>query len=258
MAPDRVFLSRLLLDMRSRQVISELASPYEMHRTLMRAFPATDDLGGARAAYGVLFRAESDLKDRVCRVYVQSNVEPDWDVLIDAGYYSASGTSAVDFECKEITGSLQKVRRGQVLAFRLRANPTRRVGREGDPLKGKRVELQREQDQITWLQGKGSGDREGVPGGFELVARREMGAGEDAALLWHLKVQCEGKVKGKKGTPAGGHSTTHLSVLFDGVLRITDVDAFLHTVRDGIGAGKAYGFGLLSLAPMRVGSVKDR
>ena len=36
-------LSRLLLSPRSRQVISEIAYPYEMYLTMMRAFPKVTD-----------------------------------------------------------------------------------------------------------------------------------------------------------------------------------------------------------------------
>ncbi|HKV39599.1 MAG TPA: type I-E CRISPR-associated protein Cas6/Cse3/CasE, partial [Blastocatellia bacterium] len=57
-ATDALYFSRLLLNPRSRQVRSELANPYEMHRTLMRAFPKTtnDAQSTARNEFGVLFR----------------------------------------------------------------------------------------------------------------------------------------------------------------------------------------------------------
>ncbi len=58
----RLYLSRLLLNPLSRQVMGEIAHPYEMHRTLMRAFPkATDETQfKARDEFGVLFRTEMD------------------------------------------------------------------------------------------------------------------------------------------------------------------------------------------------------
>ena len=39
-------------------------------------------------------------------------------------------------------------------------------------------------------------------------------------------------------------------VRFDGVLQVTDVGALVEAVRGGIGPAKAFGFGLLSLAPV--------
>jgi CRISPR system Cascade subunit CasE len=48
-----MFLSRLILDSRDPQDRRDLARPYEMHRTLWRAFP-DDDPGR------VLFRVDTD------------------------------------------------------------------------------------------------------------------------------------------------------------------------------------------------------
>ena len=47
-----------------------------------------------------------------------------------------------------------------------------------------------------------------------------------------------------------GTSITHAAVRFDGVLVVTDRAAFKTTVANGIGSGKAFGLGLLSLAPV--------
>jgi CRISPR system Cascade subunit CasE len=41
------------------------------------------------------------------------------------------------------------------------------------------------------------------------------------------------------------------TVLFEGLLRVTDVERFRTTLASGIGSGKAYGFGLLSIAAPR-------
>lgn len=253
-----IYLSRLLLDMRSRRVLAELAHPYEMHRTLMRAFPAMGDGGAARKECGLLFRADADERRRMVRVYVQSSVEPDWAALSSLNSYFIQDPVGPVFECKEVTQSLEKLREDQVLAFRLRANPTKRVGRDGDPLKGKRVELQREEEQIAWLAAKGQGGREGIPGGFDLLASPIDDVESNCHLLPRVRVQCEGKVIGKKKGVDGVHTMTHLSVLFDGLLRVTNADAFAETIRGGIGSAKACGFGLLSLAPSGTVTVEGR
>jgi CRISPR system Cascade subunit CasE len=39
------------------------------------------------------------------------------------------------------------------------------------------------------------------------------------------------------------------SALFEGLIEVTDVDLFRQALVQGIGSGKAYGFGLLSIAP---------
>ena len=43
----------------------------------------------------------------------------------------------------------------------------------------------------------------------------------------------------------------HFAVCFEGVLKVTDEDLFTETVENGIGSAKGFGFGLLSLAPIK-------
>jgi CRISPR system Cascade subunit CasE len=43
---------------------------------------------------------------------------------------------------------------------------------------------------------------------------------------------------------------TFVSVLFEGRLRVTDPGKFRATLERGVGSAKAYGFGLLSIAPI--------
>lgn len=245
-----LYLSRLMLDVRSRRVDAELAHPYEMHRTLMRAFPkVVGGSGQPREEFGVLFRPDVDQSGGVVNVYVQSYVRPDWSFLDGIGQYVTPGAPTLAYECKDVEHVLRKIEDGQTFAFRLRANPTKRVGRDDDPLKGKRVELQQEDEQIAWLADKGRGGREGVPGGFELLTSRLSDGEGGEMLVPHVRVCREGKFIGLKGGSTNARKTTHLSVIFDGLLRVTEAGAFFDTVRLGIGGGKAYGFGLLSLAP---------
>lgn len=250
-ATNPLFLSRLLLNPRSRQVMSEMAHPYEMHRTLMRAFPtATDDTKSkARDEFGVLFRADIDDQRGVVKVYVQSFIEPDWSFLSDLNDYLFADAEMPEPSYKNIMPAYQKLQNGQLLSFRLRANPTKRIAKDGDQMKGKRVELSREDDQIAWLIRKGQEREKGVPGGFELLMSEVKDTRGEVRLVPRVNVSSEGKQKGRKRDMASGYATTHLAVIFEGILRVTDTDAFLETLIRGIGAGKAFGFGLLSIAP---------
>lgn len=242
-----LYLSRLLLDLRSRQVASEISHPYEMHRTLMRAFPSIEgEEAGARGRFGLLFRVDADERPGLAKLYVQSLVEPDWSYL-GRSHYLAAGQGSTACAYKDIGAVVEGIHEGQTLAFRLRANPTKRVGRDGDLMRGKRVDLRSEEEQIAWLVAKGSGSREGVPGGFELLAVAESQKPD----ILQVRVRSEGNVVSRKQSLGGAHLMTHRAVVFDGHLQVTDSDAFRQTVQGGIGSAKAYGFGLLSLAPPR-------
>lgn len=249
---DHLYLSRLLLDHRSRRVANEILHPYEMHRTLLRAFPALPDdpEEKQRDASGILYRVEEDEQSPIVKVYVQSRLQPDWTVLQGVrGYLYTSGAFPA-MASKDITPAYQGLRSGQLLAFRLRANPTKRVGRPDAPNTGKRVELVREDEQIAWLERKGRGTPLD-PGGFELDHALVRDAEGAVVSVPRVQTTPEGKQFGRKFDAGVPRALVHSAVLFEGALRITDPDAFRKTIARGIGSGKAFGFGLLSLAPRR-------
>lgn len=247
-----LYLSRLILNPRSRQVMSEITHPYEMHRTLMRAFPEVADgtKTKARDEFGVLFRAEHDDGRGIVKVYVQSRIEPNWSILEGLADYLRRDGSVPAYEYKDIMPACLKIRTGQILSFRLRANPTKRIAKDDDKMKGKRVELVREDEQMAWLIRKGEGTGTGVPGGFDLPKKQIRDVRGEIRLVPHVKVSCEGKQRGRKREAAPGHAMTHLAVLFEGLLGVTDKDALVETIVRGIGTGKAFGFGLLSVGPV--------
>jgi CRISPR system Cascade subunit CasE len=142
--------------------------------------------------------------------------------------------------CKFITQNYAAVQRGMTLLFRLRANPTRRVSPRCESEKnprfyGRRVELYREEDQIAWL------GRKAEAHGFRLLAVK---VNRDVP---NLNTIPESKIKGRRSDTE--KSVTFGSVLFEGRLAVTDADRFREVLVQGIGSGKAYGFGLLSIAP---------
>ncbi len=248
-----LFLSRLILNPFSRQVRAELAQSYEMHRTLLRAFPvvpASDVDKSAREKFSVLFRVDQqDSSDRVT-LYVQSSVPPDWSFLDALPDYLLRERGLTNPASKNVLRPYNKLQEGEVLSFRLRANPTKRIAKDGDPLKGKRVELTREEDQIDWLIRKGKEREKGKPGGFELLMKEVKDRNGEIRKVPSVNVRVEGRQTGRKSEGERRHELTHLAVRFDGVLRITDAGAFRETLGRGLGPGKAFGFGLLSVAPL--------
>ena len=207
-----MYLSLLKLNPRSRKAVVEAFRPYELHRSLMRAFPKRECDGPGR----VLVRLDMDREDSGMSLLVQSENKPDWTAL----------SSVADFlleepKCKHLEPTFSP---GQLLYFRLRANPT--VKRNG-----KRLGIIRENDQIDWL------NRKGEEGGFNVVS---------------VTVMSEGIARDKMTDSAqSGHDLSLLSVRFEGVLRVVEAMVFRRTLECGIGSGKGLGFGLLSVAPIR-------
>jgi len=206
-----MFLSELHLNPRSRDARRDLASPYEMHRTLKRAFP-----DGEPEENRLLFRLEGAADEGASRVLVQCAVaEPDWTHLPEDYCRLVMGP-------KRIAPALAA---GMICAFRLHANPT--VKR-----RKKRFGLMKEEEHLEWLQRKGS------QGGFTLV--QANAATYQLGGRWHGPPSREKKA-----------SIPHFGVRFDGLLRVDDAGLLLGALRSGIGSAKGFGFGLLTLAPVR-------
>jgi CRISPR system Cascade subunit CasE len=147
-----MYLSELHLNPRSRDARRDLGAPYEIHRTIKRAFPDGEPEGNR-----LLFRVDGEGGI----VLVQSSAaEPDW-------------THLPEDYCRLIRGPkpvVPDVAAGALYAFRLHANPT--VKRNG-----KRFGLAREEEQIAWLR------RKGVAGGFALL--HAVAASYQLGDRWH-------------------------------------------------------------------------
>lgn len=229
-----MYFSRLILNPRSRQVQSELANPYELHRTLLRAFPANSVYSERSdgVSSGVLYRIDLLPPYNEFVLLVQSQMAPDWSFLVSDdtnGYLRLS--DPFDEENPTVKARQLTFQPGQMLQFRLRANPTKRLSAaRGD--KGKRVGIYESQEQLAWLQ------RKVEKGGGRLLT---------AQSSRDEKIKLEGAVSHGEER----HKLELFSVQFDGILQVTDPAAFLTAIQAGIGSGKAFGFGLLSVAPVR-------
>jgi len=171
-------------------------------------------------ATGFMFRVDPPSNGRAV-IIVQSAREPDWGYAFhNANYLLAEPPKVKPFE--------PRFSKDQCLRFRLAANPTRRLSRHSPDAReesvGKRVPIPT--DQLTdWL------ERRAESSGF--IIKR------DATTLQ------PGYIYMNKN----GDGQRLRSILFNGLLRVTDADAFRQTLVRGIGSGKAFGFGLLSVAP---------
>jgi CRISPR system Cascade subunit CasE len=120
--------------------------------------------------------------------------------------------------------SFDRLTTGSHIRFRLRCRPSKRVGERGREDFKKRRGLVAKDEILRWL------SRKGDAGGFALCE-----AAFDRLYWYDSK-------RGINEKPLG-------AVIFDGLLRVTDPEKFREAVCNGIGPQKAFGFGLLSIAP---------
>ncbi|MGO9177494.1 MAG: type I-E CRISPR-associated protein Cas6/Cse3/CasE [Desulfobaccales bacterium] len=244
-------LSSLLIDLgdnpdRPRPGRLWLRNLYHVHQRLCMAFPSPsrksddadflksfkpEEFGNnqvhvtRKADSGFLFRIDPRPGGRAV-ILVQSAVRPDWDYA----FHNARYLLAAPPEMKSFDLHFTK---GQSLLFRLVANPTRRLRKhsleaDGQPIEekweGKRVPVRDEQL-------------------FDWLARRAEPAG------FSVKADCTnvqpGYIYVNKTKDGYGHRLR--SVRYDGILNVADPARIQETIIHGIGPGKAFGFGLLSL-----------
>lgn len=223
-----MFLHRIHLDLRCREARRDLADPYQLHATLSRAFSQPEK----KCSEGeVLWRLEPKARsDGNPQVLVQSRTIPNWDGIGVKGWL-AEVDSPIDLKSRL---KLDALRPGQRYRFRLRANPC--VTRNG-----KRLGLLQRIAQEQWIQRKGEAH------GFVLPPLTSSGGSEESEMRIDVIVSQERMLSGLQHH---GNRIRIFSVLYDGVLTVTDTDAFVKVLHTGIGHGKALGLGLLSVAPI--------
>jgi len=246
-----MYLSTLLINVgsnpdRPRPGRLWLRNLYHVHQRLCMAFPSAsrksedadflkpfkpEDFGAKQihvvreADAGFLFRIDPQPGGGVV-ILVQSAAKPDWEYAFhNAGYLLAAAPEVKLFD--------PHFKVGQMLRFRVLANPTKRIRKGSQDAKGKLIEEK-------WI-----GKRVPVPADQldAWFARRAEKAGfsivQDSTIVQPGYIYMSNPRDGKARL---------FSVRYDGTLKVNDPDGFLRTLAAGIGPGKAFGFGLLSLA----------
>jgi CRISPR system Cascade subunit CasE len=218
-----MYLSRLILNPRSRQVRNEISDPYETHRTIQRAFdthPAEPER--------VLFRMEVHPRSGIPSLLVQSRQAPDWTylTLTENNYLLSKDELPLEVDNPAVKEFDLQLQAGQTLAFRLRANPSAKKDREGKE-QGRRMGILDAEGQIAWLKRK-----------LEAAGSQLLSVNITESVLMSGSIH--------RGTIL--HALQFLAVQYDGVLLVKNADMLLWTVGAGIGAAKGLGCGLLSLA----------
>lgn len=225
-----MILTRLFLNPRSREVQRSLADSHELHRHVLSMFGEVD-VAPARAELKVLHRLEPSDGRNVVKLLVQSKLPPDVSRLPATFLDPAAGGDAA--ASSSLATIFELMRPGARYRFRLRANATRKIdtksGPDGRRRHGRRVPVRGDEERIAWL--------------VRHLSAAGLRVPTDDLLGPAISIRPEGSVR-------GGGDLTHESHLFEGVVEVVDADKVREAICAGIGPGKAFGFGLLSLAPI--------
>jgi len=208
---------------------------------------------------GFLFRIDPVKRGRVA-ILVQSALKPNWDYAFhNANYFLVTKPETKEFNPVFVTN--------QVLQFRLMANPTRKIdtksGPDGKRRNGKRVPVPSDQ-LANWLMSRAEA------GGFAVgkdsiiiqpgyIYVNKPWNGKPCPQCGSRKMKQEEKAEGTVmvcQSKACGHEVKLFrhrlrSVRYDGILTVANHIRLKETLTRGIGPAKAFGFGLLSVAPVK-------
>lgn len=133
------------------------------------------------------------------------------------------------WQTKDYTPLLDRICQGSRWQFCLCANPTYSVP-AGPGQRGRVCAHSTPQNQIEWLK------RQSEKYGF-ILSEEEFGITKS---VWY---------RFKKGS--SGKNVTFLAVTYEGILEVSNPEIFRQMLCSGIGRGKAYGTGLMTVVQVR-------
>ena len=218
-------LTRLYLNRAKRGAVKLLSNPQAMHAAVRSAFPPDIDESTTR----VLWRVDTHGEET--RLYIVGPEQPDTSHLVEqAGWNSRPGQSL------SYDNLLDKLATGQRWRFELTANPVESHKVDGKSRGVVRPHVTAEQ-QLAWLLKKAAS------AGFAIAP--------DSQGQPQLQVVARADLRFAKKSQAKPISLR--TARFRGVLEITDAELFRTTIQQGFGRAKAYGCGLITLAPITAG-----
>lgn len=218
-----MYLSRVEINPYRRETMRALESPQIIHAAVMASF----DSFGSNESDRVLWRVDS-LRNATY-ILIQSQRRPDMHHIVDQ--FGRPDSEHPCHETQEYDQFLQSIKAGERMMFRLTANPTHSIKDPDNPKRGKVVAHVTINQQKKWLSDRAP------KYGFEFVKD-----GEDPMFDVRSRKNFEFK--------RGDSTVTLNAATFEGLIEVTDSEKMISAMKEGIGRGKAYGCGLLTV--MRV------
>lgn len=209
-----MYLTRMELDTNKRKMKKAIFSPNLIHGAVESAFPGERkrNLWRIDHLYGrdylMLLSENIPQMDDILKQFGKENIPSPW-------------------LTKDYSTLLSRIKSGTQWHFRLVANPTRKVSNT-ESSRGAVCAHQTLDFQKNWLL------QQSIKHGFRLDPDAFSVTGSQ---WYHFR---KGKEKGRK--------VSFLGVSYEGILTVTDENKFCELLCQGIGRGKAYGMGLMTIA----------
>jgi len=250
-----MFLTQFPINRTRRETQRLLGSPYRMHAAVVGSFPPDGSrVSGSR----VLWRV--DVEPSATYLYIVSPGEPS---LVGLDEQVGFPDRPPQWMTRPYESLLDKIAVGQHWSFRLTANPVRDVLQDRSGARasvtGKRVGHVTVSQQESWLIGQAAqANRNAGVAALAVASAEDSRAGRNGFAVCsdesgHPTLIVSNRHRYDLRKAEGSKPITLVTAQFDGVLEVTDSERLRHALTHGIGHGKAFGCGLLTLAPVVMG-----
>lgn len=219
-----MYLTRFDINKARRAARTLLASPQRLHAAVLAGFPATEQPPASEGR--VLWRL--DQHEHATLLYLVSPQRPDLIHLVEqAGWPTLQGWDTRDYQ-----PLLNRLAAGQRWGFRLTANPVSNRRKTDTATRSQRFGHVTVAQQTAWL------------------LERTQRLGFAVTTTTHDEPDVAIHRRETLRFNRQDHTVTLATAVFEGHLEVLDPDALRCALVRGIGAGKGYGCGLLTLAPI--------
>lgn len=228
-----MYLSRVPLGLTRLDAIAFVSSPYRVHAAVEQAFAPSAVREDERGR--ILWRLdEVPGNEHEAWLYVVSPDRPDFTHICD----QVASTASPAWVTKDYDPVLDRVSEGRLWQFRLKANPVRKVlidkgRRERAGVVGTLQGHVTEAQQRAWLMDRAEAH------GFRIAQTEE---GFEQLVVSHRR---------RERFKRQDNVVTLTTAQYDGILEVTDAEAFRRTLGFGLGRARGFGCGLMTIAPLR-------
>lgn len=216
--------TRIMLNQYRREARKFLTNPHAMHAAVAKAFPPDTDVTHGR----ILWRLDKNGHEDT--LYIVGPEQPTADHIVDQAGWETRPPQVASYDA-----FLARLMKGQQWGFELVANPTFSEPQPG----GKRGKVRAHVSathQLDWL------IKRSESCGFSLLQDNEP----TARVVERKVLSFQRDPNSNRKNNVRIHTAR-----FKGSLTVIDPELLRNTLKNGIGRGRGYGCGLLTLAPAR-------